>query len=194
MRSLHLERQSLLEFYIKKTKQQQSEIDLSQLVTKLDIDAEIIKSNKFLRHQARRTFSVKKIVENKSPVSSFPTSESSTFKEHFSRVYGMETNDDKQPLVEVDSFKINMNFILRNKQIIDCEKDQSYSKNTTLFIGEHLKVLPFHSKSLFVLSMIPAIFHRSNSLMNAEKLRLIFEKSFVKTLQLEKVIFILFKL
>ncbi len=190
MRSLHLENQSLLDYYVEKTERQQTEIDLSQLITKLDIDAEVIKLNNLAKNQSRRLFAIKDIIKNMSTVTEFPTNASSNFKDHFSREYGLKTLKDDQPLIEVESYKLNMNFILKKELISDCgmnQKNIKIKKHKNLFIGEHLKVLPFHSRSLLVLSMLPAIFHRINSLLKAEKLRQVFEKNIHKTLKLKLI-------
>ena len=85
-----------------------------------------------------------------------------------------------------------MNYVLKHRSALDQVTDSNQiggSSGTyrSMFIGEHLRVLLFHARSVFMLSMLPAVFYRVNSLKKAEKLRGLIEGSITNTLGLTKV-------
>ena len=183
MQSLNLEKRNLLDFYINKTASNQSQIKLEQLILKFNVNDENIKASSFAKHQSNRLLQIKEIDKTLNPISVFPTEET-TFKEYFLEKYGMHTTNDLQPLIEIISCKFNINFILRS---FDEPNDEKSSIVRYLFIAEHLTVLPFHVEYLKSLSMIPAIFHRLNSVKKAQKLKDLIENSIVQTLNFKKV-------
>lgn len=188
MKSLPLDNPTLLDFFIK-NKTNQTNFDLEELIVKLDINSEIAMTKDLVRNQSCHRFFIKNIIDKMSPLSAFPTNEAKTFKEHFETIYGMHTCEDNQALVEVDRIQINMNYINQNTLVDNIEKTNKSLMYKTLFIVEHLLVLPFMKKYVKALSMLPAIFQRSNSIQKALKLKILIENSITLNSSSKKVFY-----
>jgi len=175
-----LQKENFLEYYTKNP----TKLDLSNIVIKMNASKD--SSNLDLKRQANRLFTVVSIRQDKSPLSSFSKHDTSkTFQSHFLTKYNLETSNFDQPMIELKEIKINMNFILRYKPIINSQVKNEAKEE--LFIGEHFIVLPFKRKYLFSFTMLPAIFHRLFTLKRAENLKIIIEESILKNLKIKKV-------
>jgi hypothetical protein len=181
MESVKLDKYSMLDLIRNKT----TDLDLSQIIVRLDINPDLIKTDKMMRHQSERLFQVKGIDPTMDPLTEFVKEGGEpNFKEHFRKNYHLKTTCDLQPLVEIDEIKANMNFIINELEASTTKKEFNYKM---MFIAEHLIVVPFHPSWLKVLCMIPAIFHRANLFKKAEKLKSLIQSSIVDKLQIKMV-------
>ena len=126
---------------------------------------------------------------SKSPVKDFAGS----FADYFFKKYDIKTNDENQPMVEIKQIvSFGFNFLHRNDQMKTSKKE----KNPTykqLFIGEHLKYIPFKEPDLVKMHMIPNIFFRLNSLLKARKFQALMEGEITQALKIQQVNNFIFK-
>jgi hypothetical protein len=115
---------------------------------------------------------IKQIKHNLTPLSKFPNDEFRNFKEYHEIKNNLQTTILDQPLVEVQRLTRHSNFI---SDEIKREKLNNTSKFDIYYIPEHLTVLPFTFDEITKLRLVPSIFFRLNSLLNAHKLKLSIE-------------------
>ena len=135
----------------------------------------------------RRILKNPKILNKETCLSYFQKNNATNFKEYFKITYNLDTEDAHQPMVQVESYETNLNFILRN--FAAKAKSPKCSDYQMKFIPEHLKVIQFSESYLNLFSMLPAIFHRVNSIKKAEELSIKIKSFIHKTLPNEMVKF-----
>lgn len=137
----------------------------------------------------RKLCVIKQVHYDMTPLTPFPnTVKAGNFKEYHQNVNKLPTSKDTQPLVEVEKFSLNSNYILRSRTLKTStqEKKPNYKE---LYILEHLKLIPFESDHINLFSMLPTIFYRANSILKAQKFQLLIENYIKENLKIEQVFY-----
>ena len=122
------------------------------------------------------------------------TGVSTTFKAYFEEKYAASTSDLTQPLVELDSLHLHAAFLSKSVNSVVSSSANSGKSRTpdkksksfrSLFIVEHVIVLPFRVDELVPYLMLPAVFHRANCLLKARKLRRLVARSIFADLAIQ---------
>lgn len=135
---------------------------------------------------------ISQVCNNLSPASSFPKDSYESYQDYFEKRYKWSIKQPDQPLIETTHLSSPKFNYLTPSQMAELSKKERKSSSQNHYISEHLLLIPFNKNEISILSTIPSIFHRMNTILKVLEFKNSIEEFAVKELNKPLEVWIVF--